>query len=241
VRVLILGGTAEARHLAGELTLHGDEVLTSLAGVTSSAEPVAGATRVGGFGGAEGLAEFVATWRPDVVVDATHPFAAAITSNAVSACVDVPLIVLRRPEWVAEPGDRWTSCASVADCALAVRALPAGVVFLAVGRRDVAAFAADDVHAFVARSIEPPPGPVPQRLTVLLGRGPYALPGELALMRSHAVDVLVCKNSGGEATAAKLAAARELGLPVLMAERPPLPVGVDAVTDVDAVLARLGR
>ena len=238
LRVLILGGTAEARALASSLSGRAT-VLTSLAGAADTPLLPPGEVRVGGFGGPAGLAAFLSSWRPDVVVDATHPFAAQITAHAASVVTAVPLLVLRRPAWFAEPGDRWTSFGSIADCAAAVRDLPAGVVFLTTGRRDVALFAADDGHDYLVRSVSAPPDPLPPRTTLLLDRGPYTLAGEVALMTSHGVEVLVTKNSGGGMTTAKLAAARQLGLPVLMVERPPLPAGVDPLPDVDAVLAAL--
>ncbi|BEP15720.1 cobalt-precorrin-6A reductase [Acidothermaceae bacterium B102] len=238
LRVLILGGTAEARALA--VALDGRAVvLTSLAGAVEAPLLPPGEVRIGGFGGADGLADLVGSWRPDVVVDATHPFAAEITAHAATAVVSVPLLVVRRPAWVAEPADRWTSYGSIADCAAAVRDLPAGVVFLTTGRRDVALFAADDVHDYLVRSVTTPPDPLPPRTTLLLDRGPYTIPGELALMAAHRVDVLVTKNSGGEMTSAKLTASRQLALPVLMVERPALPPGLDVLPDVESVLARL--
>lgn len=238
LRVLILGGTAEARALASALVGRA-VVLTSLAGVVEAPLVPPGEVRIGGFGGAAGLSAFVSSWRPDAVIDATHPFAAAITAHAASAGFAAPLIVLRRPAWVAGPGDRWTPFGTIAECAAAVRNLPAGVVFLTTGRRDVATFAGDDAHDYLVRSVTAPLGPLPPRTTLLLDRGPYTVDGELELMASHQVDVLVTKNSGGAMTSAKLAAARRRGLPVLMVERPPLPPGVDALPDVESVLARL--
>ena len=233
LRVLILGGTAEARALAEALEGRAT-VLTSLVGAVAAPLLPPGEVRIGGFGGAAGLSSFLASWRPDVVVDATHPFASAITASAASV-VD-GLVVLQRPAWA---GEDWTSFASLAECAAAVRNLPDSCVFLTTGRRDLAAFAADASHSYLVRSIDPPSGELPPRCTVVLDRGPYTVDGEVALMTSNGVDVLVSKNSGGSMTSAKLAAARQLGLPVLMVERPPLPVGVVPLPDVDHVLEQV--
>jgi precorrin-6A/cobalt-precorrin-6A reductase len=238
LRVLILGGTAEARALA-EALVGRATVLTSLAGAVAAPLLPPGEVRVGGFGGVAGLADFVASWRPDIVVDATHPFATRITADALDAVRDVPLLVLRRPAWVACADDRWTSFATLTDCAAAVRALPSGVVFLTTGRRDLALFASDDCHDYLVRSVDAPAGPTPPRMTLLLERGPYTVDGEVSLMTSHGVDVLLAKNSGGTMTVAKLTAARQLGLPVLLVDAPPLPPGVHTLPDVAATLARI--
>jgi precorrin-6A/cobalt-precorrin-6A reductase len=234
-RVLILGGTAEARALA-EALVGRAVVLTSLAGAVATPLLPPGELRVGGFGGTAGLSAFIDSWRPDMVVDATHPFDATITAHAAEV-VD-SLLVLQRPAWTATPD--WTLFVSLADCARAVREMPDSCVFLTTGGRDLSPFASDDLHSYLVRSIEPPSAALPPRCTVVLERGPYTVDDELALMTAHGVDVLIARNSGGSMTAAKLTAARRLGVPVLMVERPPLPVGADVVTDVDAALARLG-
>jgi precorrin-6A/cobalt-precorrin-6A reductase len=239
LRVLILGGTAEARALA-EALVGRAEVLTSLAGAVAAPVRPPGEVRVGGFGGAAGLSAFLASWRPDVVVDATHPFAAQITAHAVEAVTDVPLVVLQRPPWSPVPGDDWRSVPSVGAAAIAVRAMPEGCVFLTTGRREIAAFAQDHEHHYLVRCVSAPSGAVPLRTTLLLDRGPYTVDGELAVMTGNGVDVLVCKNSGGSMTAAKLVAARRLGVPVVMVERPPSPAGVLPVADVHSALTRLG-
>jgi len=178
----------------------------------------------------------------DNEVDATHPFAATISAHAASAAdaAGVPLVVLRRPGWTAQPGDRWTRVPDIVAAATAAAALPAGCLFLTTGRRDLAAFAADGAHDYLVRTVEPPDGATPPRMTLLLGRGPYPLDGEAGLMREHGVTALVTKDSGGELTSAKLAAARDRGIGVIMVDRPPLPAGVTAVPTVDAVLDRLG-
>jgi precorrin-6A/cobalt-precorrin-6A reductase len=224
-RVLILGGTGEARQLAEAL---GDRpslsVVSSLAGrVRAPALPV-GSVRIGGFGGANGLAEYLRGERVAAVVDATHPFATTITASAVAATgrLGIPLLTLRRPGWTPRPGDRWYW---VPTLAAAARALPdlGRRVFLTTGRLGLAEFAALDEHWFLVRSIDAPTPPVPRRLRVLLDRGPFTVPGERTLLTAHRIDVLVTKDSGGEMTAAKLYAARELGVPVLIQARPSAP------------------
>jgi precorrin-6A/cobalt-precorrin-6A reductase len=232
VRILILGGTGEARELAAELVAAGVDVVSSLAGRVQAPRLPGGPVRVGGFGGAEGLAAFLRAEGITGVIDATHPFAGTITAHATQAAgqVGVPLLVLRRPEWEAEPA--WHVVADVRAAAEAVRAWPGESVFLTTGRRDLDVFAGDDRHDFLVRTVDPPGGPVPPRMTLVLDRGPYTVEGESALMRGHGVGLLVTKNSGGPMTAAKLQAARNLGVQVLMVQRPPLPPGSVVVTTV---------
>ncbi|MFF4559667.1 cobalt-precorrin-6A reductase [Streptomyces sp. NPDC001435] len=240
--ILILGGTTEARRLAAALAARpGVRVTTSLAGRVARPGAVEGDVRIGGFGGAEGLADWLREQRADAVVDATHPFAASITANAARAAraTGLPLVVLRRPGWRPAPGDRRHPVPSLAAAADALPGLGRRV-FLTTGRLGLAAFARlTDLH-FVVRSVEPPEPPMPPDAEVILARGPFTVADELTLLRAHRIDVLVTKDSGGEATAAKLTAARELGLPVVVVQRPPLPPGVTAVPDVAAVLERLG-
>lgn len=240
--VLVLGGTTEARRLAAELAARaGVRVTTSLAGRVSRPGALEGDVRVGGFGGAEGLAEWLREHGVDALVDATHPFAAGITANAARAATatGLPLLVLRRPGWQPGPGDRWHFVDSLAEAAELLPRIGRRV-FLTTGRLGLAAFAGlADLH-FVARSVEPPEPPMPPRLDVLLARGPFTVADESALLREHRVDVVVTKDSGGEATAAKLTAARHLGLPVVVVRRPPLPQDVPVTPDVPAALARLG-
>jgi precorrin-6A/cobalt-precorrin-6A reductase len=236
VRILILGGTGEARELAAELVAAGVDVLSSLAGRVRQPRLPDGPVRVGGFGGPAGLAAFLRAEQITAVIDATHPFAGAITANAAQAAAQagVPLLVLRRPEWEAVPS--WQLVADIGAAAAAVRTWPGESVFLTTGRRDLDVFAADHRHRFLVRAVDPPDGPVPPRMTLVLDRGPYTVEGESALMREHGVGLLVTKNSGGPMTAAKLEAARDLGVQVLMVRRPPLPEGSEAVTTVaDAV------
>jgi len=232
VRILILGGTGEARDLAAELVAAGVDVLSSLAGRVRQPRLPDGPVRVGGFGGAEGLAAFLRAEGITAVVDATHPFAGTITAHAARAAsqAGVPLLILRRPEWEADPS--WDVVADIRDAAAAVRAWPGESVFLTTGRRDLDVFAADDRHRFLVRTVDPPEGPVPPHMTLVLDRGPYTVEGESALIRQHGVGLLVTKNSGGPMTAAKLRAARDLGVQVLMVARPPLPPGSAVVTTV---------
>jgi len=223
-RVLILGGTAEARELAAEVAGHPAlEVISSLAGRTTAPRLPAGRSRVGGFGGAAGLADWLRAERIDAVVDATHPFAAEISRHAVAAAADVqvPLLVLRRPGWTASPGDRWHWVDTPAQAAARLPALGARA-FFTTGRADLAAFAGLDLHV-LARMVEHPAPPLPRRCELILSCGPFTLDGERALLRDHRIDVLVTKDSGGPATAPKLTAAREAALPVLLIRRPPLP------------------
>ncbi len=240
-KILILGGTTEARALAEALSGREDLAVTvSLAGRTTSPVPHPVPVRTGGFGGAEGLARHLAAEQVALLVDATHPFAARISRHATVACqaTGVPIIRLVRPEWIAGEGDRWTA---VADGAAAVAALGEArrCVFLALGRQEIAPFATAPQHRYVIRSIEPV-GEVPFADAVFIrARGPFDVAAEEALFREHAVEVVVAKNSGGGASDAKLAAARRLGLPVVMIERPP-PEG-EAVADVASALAAIDR
>ena len=224
--VLLLGGTGEARRLAALLAGRRPDlrVVTSLAGrVAQPALPV-GEVRIGGFGGAAGLAEWLRRERVGAVLDVTHPFAARISAAAVTASaeVGVPLLVVRRPGWTAEPGDDWRRVPSL-DAAAELVAGLGERVFLSTGRQSLAAFAGLDRQWFLVRSVDPPDPPLPRRLAVVLDRGPFTVDGELALLRRYDIDVLVTKDSGGTMTAAKLYAARRLGLPVVMVDRPPVP------------------
>ncbi|MER7739021.1 cobalt-precorrin-6A reductase [Streptomyces sp. NPDC096538] len=239
--VLILGGTTEARRLAAGLTTRpGTRVTTSLAGRVKVPGALAGEVRVGGFGGPEGLAAWLRERQVDAVVDATHPFAATITANAAraTASAGVPLVVLRRPGWRPGPGDRWHPVPSLEAAAALLPGLGHRVL-LTTGRLGLAAFAGLTEPHFVVRSVEPPEPPLPPHTHVLLARGPFTVADETALLREHRVDVLVTKDSGGAATSAKLTAARDLGLPVVVVRRPPLPDGITAAPDVPSALRRL--
>ncbi len=232
MRILILSGTGEARVLAAELMAAGVDVLSSLAGRVREPRLPEGPVRVGGFGGADGLAAFLRAEGITGVVDATHPFAGTISANAAWAAAQagVPRLVLRRPEWETDPS--WNVVADIRAAAAAVRAWPGESVFLTTGRRDLDVFAADDRHRFLVRTVDPPDGPVPRRMTLVLDRGPYTVEGESALMRDHGVGLLVTKNSGGPMTVAKLQAARDLAVQVFMVQRPPLPRDSVVVTTV---------
>ncbi|MHA5052120.1 cobalt-precorrin-6A reductase [Streptomyces sp. SD15] len=239
--VLVLGGTTEARELAAELAARpGVRVTTSLAGRVSRPGALEGDVRIGGFGGAEGLARWLREHRVDAVVDATHPFASGITAHAARAAeaTKIPAVVLRRPGWRPGPGDRWHPASSLTEAAALLAPLGRRV-FLTTGRLGLAAFADLLELHFLLRSVEPPEPPLPSNVELLIARGPFTLDDEKNLLREHRIDVLVTKDSGGEATAAKLTAARDLGLPVVVVGRPPLPGGVTAVPDVASALALL--
>ena len=236
VRILILGGTGEARELAAALVAADADVISSLAGRVSRPRLPDGPGRVGGFGGADGLAAFLRDEGITRLVDATHPFAATITANAARAATDagVARLVLRRPGWEADPS--WEGVADIRAAAEAVARWPGERVFLTTGRRDLGAFAADDGHQFLVRTVDPPEGSVPPRMTLVLDRGPYTVEGESALMREHRIGLLVTKDSGGPMTAAKLAAARDLGVRVVIVARPPLPPGSAVAATVPEAL-----
>ncbi|MFD9668049.1 cobalt-precorrin-6A reductase [Rhodococcus sp. NPDC059968] len=233
-RILILGGTGEARALAAALAdVPGVDTVSSLAGRVRDPRLPVGDVRIGGFGGADGLDGWLRAHPVDAIVDATHPFAAQITSNAADAAHrrGIPLVVLRRPEWSPRPGDRWHRAADLADAAALLPDLGTRV-FLTIGRQGVDAFAGLHAQWFLIRAIDPPDVAMPPQSTLLLARGPFAATDEIALMRQHRIDVLVTKNSGGAQTDAKLDAARALGVPVLMVRRPALPSATATVDDV---------
>ncbi|MBT2418750.1 cobalt-precorrin-6A reductase [Streptomyces sp. ISL-22] len=233
MHVLILGGTTEARRLAELLTAgagSAPRVTNSLAGRVAAPRLPPGEVRVGGFGGAEGLAAWLREHEVDALIDATHPFAGTISFNAAKAAATahVPLLALRRPSWVPAQGDDWHEADSLETAA---RLLPTlgRRVFLTTGRMGLAAFADLDGLWFLVRSVDAPEPPHPPRLEVLLDRGPFTLAGEREVLRRHRIDVVVTKDSGGAATAPKLTAAREAGLPVVVVRRPPVPDGVQVV------------
>jgi precorrin-6A/cobalt-precorrin-6A reductase len=231
-RVLLLGGTGEARRLAQRLVDDGVPVVSSLAGRVADPLLPPGEVRVGGFGGAAGLAAWLSGHPVAAVVDATHPFAAGMTANAAEAAsvTGVPLLRLQRPGWTPQPGDDWRWVDSLAEAADAVAGF--AHVFVTTGRQGLAAFAGVTAHC-VVRSVDPPDPPVPARTTVVLARGPFTVEEERALLTEHGIDVVVTKDSGGHMTEAKLTAARELSIPVVLVRRPPVPVGVPVVATVD--------
>lgn len=220
--VLILGGTTEARELAGRLVrLPGLRVLSSLAGQTPGRVPLPGEVRTGGFGGTAGLATWLRHHQVAAVIDATHPFAQAISGHAAAACAaaGTPLLTLGRPPHAAGPGDDWHEVSSLQAAAELLPALGRRA-FLSTGRRGLAVFSALDQMWFLIRCAGPPAGPLPAARQVILARGPYRADREHLLMRQHLIDVLVTKNSGGAQAAGKLTAARHLGIPVIMISRP---------------------
>ena len=241
--VLILGGTTEGYALAEALAPRPSLlVISSLAGRTASPRSPPGELRIGGFGGAAGLATYLRAGRIAAVIDATHPFAARMGWNAAEACRDagIPLLRLERPAWNPAPGDCWDEVDDW-DEATSLLAGRARRVLLALGRQELAPFAALDQVWFLIRSVDAPdPMPPFARALVTLGRGPFTLADELDLLRTHGIDTLVCKNSGGTATDAKLEAARALGVHVVMRRRPARP-SVDTVATVAAAVAWVGR
>lgn len=240
--VLVLGGTTEARLLAAELAADPSvRVTSSLAGRVAEPRMPEGPVRIGGFGGAGGLADWLREHRVDALIDATHPFADIISRNAAgaAAAVHVPLLVLRRPGWVAAPGDDWHPVGSLEQAAELLPGLGARRVFLSTGRLGLSAFAGLSELFFLVRSVDPPEPPTPPLLRLVLDRGPFTLDGERALLREHRIEAVVTKDSGGDATAAKLTAAREAGLPVVVVRRPPVPPGVPVAEDVSAALGWL--
>jgi precorrin-6A/cobalt-precorrin-6A reductase len=240
LNVLLLGGTAEARRLAAAVGRDPTIALTSsLAGAVAVPLLPEGDVRMGGFGGVDGLLTWLRDHRTAAVVDATHPFSTRMTATAIAAtdALDVPLLVLRRPGWTVGPGDRWHR---VADAPSAAALLPSlgERAFLAIGSSGLPAFA----HLpgwFLLRAIDPPRGPLPARHRLVLDRGPFTADAERALLREHRIEVLVCRDSGGDLTAAKLVAARELGLPVVLIDRPPAPTAVSTVETVEEAVAWL--
>lgn len=246
-RVLLLGGTTEASQLARALAVAGMDAVFSYAGRTDAPMTQPVATRVGGFGGAEGLADYLRAEGITHLVDATHPFAAGMSRNAVIAAAEarIPLVALERPAWQPAPGDRWIR---VSDMAAAVAALPdhATCIFLAIGRQHLADFAAKPQHHYLARLVDRPTSPLPLRhISAVIARGPFDRAGDLALMRQHRIELLVAKNGGGAGARAKIDAARELSLPVVMIDRPSVPDrhmlgSAAAVMDWIAHSARLG-
>jgi precorrin-6A/cobalt-precorrin-6A reductase len=223
-RILILGGTTEGRQLAGKLAAR-YEVTLSLAGRTENPVAQGVPVRIGGFGGADGLAAWLTDNGIDLLVDATHPYAAQISANAASAArlAGVPAIALRRPAWEQQPGDRWTLVDNAAQAAALLGERPRKI-FLALGRQELAPFEAAPQHAYFIRSVDPvePPLAVPDA-TYILARGPFSEADDRALLETHGIDAIVSKNSGGEATYGKIAAARKLGIEVFLIRRPALP------------------
>ncbi len=239
-RLLLLGGTSEAGRLAESLSALDDVVVvTSLAGRTASPAPLPGQHRTGGFGGSEGLAAYLRAERISALVDATHPFAERMRWQAYEACqqTGVPRLRLERPPWQPAPGDRWTVVATLAAAATEIAGGPSRRVFVTTGRNELRAFApaSNGRRWWLVRSLDPPERLCLRPAEVILARGPFSVEGERVLMKRHRIDLLVTKNSGGAATAAKLAAARELEVAVLMVDRPSSPGGPSADTVAEAL------
>lgn len=242
-RLLILGGTAEARALAARAAERFGrevEIIVSLAGRTRTPVHDAGTLRVGGFGGAEGLADYLKQQRIDLLVDATHPFAADMAANAIAAARSsgVTLLRLERPSWVQRRGDRWIDAYDARAAARAAARLGRRI-FLSFGGRELAAFAGLRGAWFLVRRIDRPRRALPlRRYALTLGRGPFSVGREVALLRRHRIDVVVTKASGGASTRAKLEAARRLGLPVVVIARPDRQP-VSTVVSVEEALHRI--
>jgi precorrin-6A/cobalt-precorrin-6A reductase len=241
-RLLILGGTTEARELGARLAARGGlDVTLSLAGRTEKPlrQPVP--VRSGGFGGAEGLTTYLQENGIGLLVDATHPFAARISANAEAAAAQagVPLIALRRPDWVRQEGDRWVEARTVAE-AVAALGPPPRRIFAALGRQDLAPLETAPQHFWLVRSVDPVARPLAlPRVEYLLGRGPFAAPDEILLLQRFRIEAVLSKNSGGAASYGKIAAARALGLPVHMIARPP--AGPAAGSGVEEVLEMIAQ
>ncbi len=236
MRVLILGGTSDATELAAQVSQFlAIEVISSLAGRTRAPALPQGQVRVGGFGGVEGLVAYLQAEQIDCLIDATHPFAAQITWHAATAAqhCQIPFLMLHRPAWQPVSGDRWIEVASH-EAAAAILPQLAQRIFLTIGRQELAAFAHLSDLWFLMRMIDPPQPPIPPG-ELLLERGPFTLAHEQALLQQYRIEAIVSKNSGGDATYAKIQAAREAGLPVVMVQRPALPAG-DRTTTVEEAI-----
>jgi len=241
-RVLILGGTGDAAALAAQLSvLPGVAITTALAGRTQQPSALPGAVRVGGFGGSDGLLAYLKEQRIGILIDATHPFAAQMSWNAAIAASEarLPHLMLVRPAWEKVVGDRWIEVETVEAAAQAIPT-HARRIFLTIGRQQLAPFALL-THWFLMRSIDPPgTGMALPNGELLLDRGPFTLENEIALLKQHRIEAIVSKNSGGDATYAKIMAARELELPIVMVQRPAMPSG-DRVSDVASAVEWVKR
>ncbi len=241
MRVLILGGTTEASELAHLLADERRfETTLSLAGRTSNPRTQPVPMRIGGFGGVDGLVAWLAQEEIEAVIDATHPYADQISSHAVAACTElaIPLASIIRAAWRPQPGDQWLTVANAEAAADALGPEPRRV-FLSLGRVDLGAFARSPHHHYVARTVDPPKNiALPPDIRLMHDRGPFNKQAETALLRQEKIDVLVSKNSGGTATYAKIEAARELRIPVVMIARPHKPCG-HAVQNAEAAVTWL--
>lgn len=240
-RVLLLGGTGDAAVLAAKIDqISGFEAIASLAGRTQNSTALSCSKRVGGFGGVTGLVDYLRDRQIDLLIDATHPFAAQISWHAATAVAEVgiPHLMLVRPAWERTMGDRWIEVGSMEAAVEALLGL-AHRVFLAIGKQELSTFAHMREIWFLMRAIAPPDpdAPIPQG-KLLLSRGPFTLPGERSLLMQYKIGAIVTKNSGGDATYAKIAAARELEIPVVTIARPPIPVS-EQVGTIEQALAWL--
>jgi precorrin-6A/cobalt-precorrin-6A reductase len=236
-KILILGGTTEARALADALTAKGHGVITSLAGRTIEPRRPQGDIRVGGFGGVAGLTDYLRAASIEAVIDATHPYAAAISAHAVEACATAgrPLLRFERVPWQPQKGDRWISVDSLAAAAKVAPELGRRA-FLTIGVKELGSFRGIDNVWFLVRLVDRPAEPIAlSHHELLLARGPFEAVDERALMEGHRIDLVIAKNSGGDSTYGKIAAARDLGLPVLLLRRPMLPSAETATAIADAI------
>jgi len=235
IRALILGGTADANLLATEIARAGIAAVYSYGGRTRAPADQPLPTRIGGFGGVSGLADYIRREGITHVIDATHPFAAEMSSNAAAACAETgaPLIALERAPWAKVTGDNWIEIHDV-NAAVAVLPEAPAKIFLAIGRQHIAPFATRPQHAYTLRFVDPPEAPLPFAADVVVSRGPFTLDGELQMMRARGIAWIVARNSGGDGARAKIDAARTLGLPVIMISRPRLPERphVESVSEV---------
>lgn len=235
-RLLILGGTSDAIALAQQLSAFPHlQVITSLAGRTQSAT-APGTSRIGGFGGATGLADYLHQEQIHYLIDATHPFAHQITQNAAIAAqkLGIPHLMLVRPAWEKSDRDQWIEVASNTAAAQLIPTLNLKRIFLTIGRQELSSFAQLTHHWFLMRMIDPPETPIPPG-EILLDRGPFTLENERELLQKYNIEAIVSKNSGGNATYAKILAAQELNLPIIMVQRPPLPEAQEVATPQAAI------
>ncbi|MGY8636245.1 cobalt-precorrin-6A reductase [Bradyrhizobium sp. 14AA] len=240
-RALILGGTADASLLAAEVARAAIDAVYSYGGRTRAPADQPLPTRIGGFGGVSGFADYIRREGITHVIDATHPFAAEMSRNAVEACAETgtPLMALERSPWAKTAGDNWIELTDVTAAVAALPAAPANV-FLAIGRQHIAPFAGKPQHAYTLRFVDPPEAPLPFPADVIVSRGPFTLDGELEMLRARGIAWIVARNSGGDGARAKIDAARTLGLPVIMISRPRLPER-PRVESVGEVMTWLGH
>jgi precorrin-6A/cobalt-precorrin-6A reductase len=243
LRVLILGGTADANRLAAALANDPRvNAVLSYAGRTENPTPPPIAWRLGGFGGIDGLLAYLRAENIARVVDATHPFAARMSAHAIAACAaaGVPLLALERPPWQHTPGDLWIEVDDLAAAAEALGAAPRRV-FLGIGRQYLQTFAAHSQHAYLVRLVDPPRAPLPlPDAEVIAARGPFDRAGDRAMLANYRAEIVVARNAGGDSASAKIEAARDLALPVVMVRRPFIPAR-ETVETVAEVLRWLGH